>query len=437
MMDTKFGTWSPPGAPLHVEYSLVAIEEIRQAVSEGFQKFSRGGIEVGGVLYGTHENGVTRIFAVREIGCEHAMGPSFQLSDSDKILLREQLERDRADERLSGFVPVGWYLSHTRGEINLTPSDLEVYAEFFPEPGQVCMVARPGRAGAMRAGFFVREPDGAVLADKSYLDFALPDRAAGILDRPPRERGSSGERRPLPYENLPVPQSLSQGPGAPFDTQYDAPQHDAPLEYPQQRQHDAPMFGQYDTSAPQYKPYPEGRSRSWIWIALLVLAFAAAAVVGLRYFGPQLNPEPIALTVLERDGQLQIQWNHSSRTVLDATNAVLEIVDGTDSRKIELSSTDLAMGNFTYARRSGDVQIRMEIRNSRGTSTQEASRFLGAAPEHVDANEVDVLKLEHDSLQDEVTRLRTQNAAQAARIQQLERTLTIMQTRLNVNAGQR
>jgi hypothetical protein len=37
-----------------------------------------------------------------------------------------------------------------------------------------------------------------------------------------------------------------------------------------------------------------------------------------------------------------------------------------------------------------------------------------------DANEMDVLQLEHDALQDEVTRLRTQNAAQAERIQQLE-----------------
>lgn len=36
------------------------------------------------------------------------------------------------------------------------------------------------------------------------------------------------------------------------------------------------------------------------------------------------------------------------------------------------------------------------------------------------ANEMDLLQLERDALQDEVTRLSTQNAAQAERIQQLE-----------------
>ena len=86
------------------------------------------------------------------------------------------------------------------------------------------------------------------------------------------------------------------------------------------------------------------------------------------------------------------------------------------------------------------MQVRLEVRDSRGTAVQDAARFLGAAPAAAaappkpDQNEADVMKLEHDSLQDEVTRLRTENAEQAQRIQQLERTIRIMQTRLNVTA---
>ena len=34
MIDSKFGTWTPPGVPVTVEYSLVAIEEIRQLREE-------------------------------------------------------------------------------------------------------------------------------------------------------------------------------------------------------------------------------------------------------------------------------------------------------------------------------------------------------------------------------------------------------------------
>ncbi|MEQ1948224.1 MAG: hypothetical protein ABL995_13605 [Bryobacteraceae bacterium] len=417
MTDAKIGAWQPEGSPVAVEYSMVAIEEIRQAVTEGFQKFSRGGIEVGGILYGTYENGVTRVFAVREISCEHALGPSFQLSENDKHVLLENLERDKEDERLTGFLPVGWFCSHTRGEINLTPTDIELYAEMFPEPWQVAMVLKPGRMNAIRAGFFVREADGTVFAEKSYQEFNLPDRAPAA----PRERG---ERRPLSYENLPVPRALQQ-----VGNGYEAPA-DAPLSY------DAPAFGQYDTSVPQ--PYPERRkSRQWMWVAAVVIAVAGAAPFGLRYFAPQMNREPIGLNVLERDGQLQVQWSHTSRTVLDASSGVLEFVDGSDSRKVPLSSADLAKGSFTYARKSGDVQVRLEVRDARGSSNQEASHFLGAEPARVDASEADVMQLEKASLQDEVTRLRIQNSDQAARIQQLERTLTILQTRLNITAGQR
>jgi hypothetical protein len=65
----------------------------------------------------------------------------------------------------------------------------------------------------------------------------------------------------------------------------------------------------------------------------------------------------------------------------------------------------------------------------------EASRFLGAAPAQGDTNEADVLKVERDALQDEVTRLRQQSGQQAARIQQLERTLVILQSRLGIAAA--
>ncbi len=60
------------------------------------------------------------------------------------------------------------------------------------------MVVHPGRSGTMRAGFFVREADGSVKGERSYQEFNFPDRMAGVLDRPPRERRpvveAAGER---------------------------------------------------------------------------------------------------------------------------------------------------------------------------------------------------------------------------------------------------
>ena len=65
MADPKFGTWVVPESPVDVEYSLLVIEEIRQVVADGFQRLQRGGIEVGGVLYGTREIRTVRILAMR------------------------------------------------------------------------------------------------------------------------------------------------------------------------------------------------------------------------------------------------------------------------------------------------------------------------------------------------------------------------------------
>ena len=189
MSDAKFGAWVVAESPVDIEYSLIVIDEIRQVVADGFQRLQRGGIEVGGVLYGTREGRTVRITAMREITCEHARGPTFHLSDNDRAALTAQIERDKGDLRLEGLLVVGWFLSHTRSDVTLQQSDLDTFGMFFPEPWQVTMVVHPGRAGIMRAGFFVREPDGSVRGERSYQEFNFPDRLTGVFDRP---RGNAG-----------------------------------------------------------------------------------------------------------------------------------------------------------------------------------------------------------------------------------------------------
>ena len=404
--DTHFGSWAVAESPLTIEYSLVVIEEIRHVVTEGFQRLSRGGLEVGGILYGTHDGSAVRIQAMREIVCEHARGPSFLLSDNDRTALAEQLTRNQEDHKLEGMVAVGWFLSHTRGEITLTDSDLETFNAFFPASWQITLVIRPGRSGFMRAGFFVRESGGAVKSERSYLDFSFPERPVAP-DRPPRDRGLPPDRRNAPaYE--PAPEPLAP----------------APL--------DVPLFGQPAAAMQQYLPYPETR-RKWPWgIIAVVLAVAVVAILGLRLFAPRLAPEPISLSVAERDGQLQIQWNHSSRSITRAARGMLQITDGQESRSLPLTPLDLSRGSFNYLRKSADVEVRMTVEDSAGEKMQEASRFLGSAPAAADPNELDAIRLERDSLQDQIARLQAQNKQQAERIQQLERTLVILQTRLGI-----
>ena len=81
------------------------------------------------------------------------------------------------------------------------------------------------------------------------------------------------------------------------------------------------------------------------------------------------------------------------------------------------------------------MEVRLAVNASGGGRMEEASRFLGTPPEGANANEMDAIKVERDALQDEVTRLRGLTGQQAARIQQLERTLVILQSRLGITAG--
>ena len=292
---------------------------------------------------------------------------------------------------------------------------------FFPSAWQVTLVVRPGRAGIMRAGFFVRESDGTLKTDRSYLDFVFPDRLAGVLDRPPRERAPQAQRESADYPPQERRRLERFNPQSePGDIE---PAPDVPYRTPR-------LLEQ------EYAPYPDTH-RKIPWMVIGVVAAAVIlAILGLRYFESRMTSEPISLAVSERAGQLQIQWNHASNTIAKATGGSLEITDGQEKRNVVLTPKELASGNFTYSRKTGDVQIRMLVAGS-GGRMEEASRFLGRASEVAAGNELDLLKAQRDALQDEVTRLREQNSQQTERIQQLERTLTVMRTRMGISQSGR
>jgi len=450
MSDVTFGTWSAAATPVTIEYSLVVIEEIRHEVAEGFQKLSRGGIEVGGVLYGVHDGRTVRIMAIRPAVCEHAAGPTFRLSERDRVSLHDQIRQDREDPRLDGLVCVGWYVSHTRTDITLTESDQEIFSSYFAQPWQLTLVVRPSRGGNMRAGFFVREPDGTVNATQSYLEFNFPDRLAAAFDHRAEHRGPSAEReRPRERERereRPDPEHR----GAPRVTRPPNPPAVAAQEIRPIPQPSVPipssgmttLFGEparipvvepVDYAKPGLSKPDSAKSSSakkkWFGLVAGLIIIAALAVVGARYLAFDLPNEPIALNVLEREGQLDIEWNRQAAPVSKAVGGTLEIADGSQTRTIPLKPSDLALGKFSYKRDTGDIQVRMIVEAADGKKVQEASRFLGPPPAQANTEELKTLQQKRDDLEAEVSRLKQSNDQQAQRIQQLERTLKILQTR--------
>jgi hypothetical protein len=427
MSDVTFGTWSVAASAITIEYSLVVVEEIRHEVAEGFQKLSRGGIEVGGLLYGVREAQTVRIMAIRPSVCEHSNGPAFRFSERDRSALREQIRQDQEDPRLEGLVCVGWYVSHTRTEITLTEFDQEIFSAFFAQPWQVTLVVRPSRGGNMRAGFFVREPDGTVNASRSHLEFTFPDRLTTVFDHRGDHRGSFAERKAPERRGV---QRVTEPPAPAVQDVRRYPRSSAPVSSV------TTLFGEPASAPEPAESAGLAKSRSakkWYWLAAAVIVIAALAVAGARYLSARPANETITLSVLERDGQLDIEWNRTAAPVAKAVRGTLEIVDGPQTRTIPLAPPQLALGKFSYSRDSGDIQVRMSVEAANGSKVQEASRFLGPPPSKKDAEELKALQQRRDELEAEIARLKQSNDQQAQRIQQLERTLKILQTRPGVN----
>ncbi len=129
-----------------IEYSDAVLEEIRAAVMDAFFKIPRGGLEIGGVLFGRHSANLVRIESCRMLACDYASGPSFTLSATDHARLRDLLDAAAAE----GLLPVGWFRSRTRSGISLSEDDVALSDTYFREPWQVVLVLRPEVAGTMR-----------------------------------------------------------------------------------------------------------------------------------------------------------------------------------------------------------------------------------------------------------------------------------------------
>jgi len=111
---------------------------------------------------------------------------------------------------------------------------------------------------------------------------------------------------------------------------------------------------------------------SW---GLALLAGLASMPLGIRYF--RLLPEsaPISLTISERNSQIQVRWNHSSRAIREAAQGSIEILDGPESRSAALSIDDLSHGSITYVRQTGDVQVSLEVENAKGEKNPGSDAF--------------------------------------------------------------
>jgi hypothetical protein len=311
-------SWEVPQCPFHIEVAVSVIDDIRLAVVEGFFSVPRGGVEIGGVLFGDRQTHRIVIHSFRRIECEYKSGPSFILSARDRARLAQLLGDSQTDPELAGQQCLGWFHSHTRSEICLTPADLEIYGDYFPGPQDVTLVLKPAQLQPTMAGFFFREPDGSVRAESSYQEFStdpafLKSFVSEDIVSPPPFREVGAVRKPA---LLPV-------------------------------------------------------------LAFLLLGITLGTA--LVAFWPSLPP-PIGLEAVEVNDAIVLRWNRQSPTVQHASGGVLEITDGSEKLSQPLAVRDIQLGLATYHRRTDHAEFKLTVEQPNEKAVAESVVVTGPVP---------------------------------------------------------
>ncbi len=324
-----------------IEYSTAVLARIVDQVVKSYLEFPFGGREVGGVLFGEHHGDLVKILAFSPIACEHSGGPRFTLSTADEKGLQRLLTHYHGMPELKDLVPVGWYHSRTLGDLSLTTEAIQIYNRFFPEPWHVALVIRPEVQGPTRAGFFVRETDKPMRVHASYKEF----EAGPVVDPPPPAEA--------PPADLPVLRSAGRRPPGP------PPQI---LSLPSAR---GPSRGRYIGAG----------------IAAIVVAGAATAFALFQWNAARPGVPlytGVSLRVFERGGRLHVAWDPRLPTVRDATQAVIEVVDGEARVVYPVELAVLRQGSWSTIRASNQVRVRFQLETRDGL-VEELSRFLHVA----------------------------------------------------------
>jgi len=404
--ESQFASWRVSQLAPAIEYPLEVMEEIRAFACDELLRLSHGGDDVGGVLFGTRRDDLICIVTWRPMASDHTQGQGLRLSSGDRMNLAVQLEMARRNRDLKDLRPVGWFVSHVRGEVSLSPSDLEIYHSFFPEAWQVALVICPKGDGRAQAGFFGREPGNKVLADASYQCFDLePPRSAAMAATAAAASPPQFLPRPMPDNHV-----EASGPASP------------PPEIPQ-APYWPPSFG-IEEKLPT-------RER-WIWAIPIVLALGIAA-----FMLHQQHTSPgaaIALRALSEAQTVQLAWDANSRPVRDSGHTEIQIEDGGSSSLVSLTADQLHAGKIFYLPQSNDLGFVMTVYPANGEPIQDFTRLIAPTPASPaqPTRQIPAGPPEEQAIEQQVRQLREALGKERARADELQNLVRILENRLGI-----
>jgi hypothetical protein len=386
-----------------VEFPRIVLQQLLTFAEEGLRKLSRGGIEQGGVLFGRRAGKTVQVHAWREIPCQHLRGPAFLLSNEDKQGLAALLENAQRDPALQVLEPVGWFVSHTRQGLSLTDDDQDVGRQFFGEPQQISVVLHPVKGKATEGILFVRDSAGELVGEDSRRSFesrefppvmlpeiGQPEPAQREMTRPARQAHAGAGMKTRP-NSAPPPAAAAASDDAPF-----------------------------------WRRVP-----GWAYASIGVLLCGALVLAIPTRRGPEESTgEALQLRLQDAKGQLRIEWDKNSRTILGADGATLYVTDGRPLAPVELDKDTAQRGFITYGRLSEDVTVRMVVKRAKDTPYQELARFVGAPVPKEVPRELRESRERKEHLLAEIRKLRQQIQQEVERSQTLETSVSRLEQQI-------
>lgn len=327
------------------------MNRLRQRAVDNFHALPHGGLEIGGILFGrVNPNARTplrvEIAAERPIACSHSAGPAFILNADEQNEISSMLERSRLDAEIAPLSILGFWASHGRSQLALTPDDLELYKKLFPHPWQIVMVLKPANGSPTRGAYFYRA-GGRISPHNPQHDFYAEPHLATV---PPNtgDVPSSARYQPVVREKREEP------------------------------------------PPPEPPPAPAPRVASRVPLSGLAFFLAAAAIAGsgLTYFAvnevqwspggaprdPPVNSS-LNLELFSAGDSALVHWNANSAEIESASHGELDIEDGGSEQTVPLNLPRLRIGHLRIKANSPNVSATLKIYEQNGAVAQATSRL--------------------------------------------------------------
>lgn len=352
--DVTYGTWNDSDSPYQIYYRLPVFREIEFYVGEGFRRIPYGGIEHGGLLFGKRTDDLIHVEAFRPLECEHASGPSFSLSEKDRAGLKQQIASYEEQPDLSGLVPAGLFISHSRRDLRVSDDELNLLHEFFGEPWQFLLIVKPEKFKPAQFAFVLRSgsaSNGTNLAESAF-----------VLPLPPRAERKSRRQPPPSVEDVPAtPQPSPEATPKPARARKNAaklkPVEEAQPVAEMNESSAAPVIplhgGQEQRPA---APQPKSRLHSRMLAALILLPMIAMAACFIWFYWHYVEA-PIEIHAASQAGHIVLTWPPDATAA--ASRVQLRIRANQQNRVMMLSPAQTNTGRAEIATDSNDVTVEL------------------------------------------------------------------------------